>query len=127
MENPVERAANKDAYQNPKLDAAKAFLKKYLPYLWFLALKVGYGLGLDSMLQMQLKETGKRFQVPSGFFTFSFNDMNNPRAIWATFATISNKQFPAVFEDGCKYSLNGAEFMDKIQDCSENPFTRVLR
>jgi hypothetical protein len=121
MENPAERAALEDAYHNPKSDAAKAFLKKYLPYLRFLASKVGYGLGLDSTLQTQLKETGKRFQVPSGFFTFSFDDMNNPRAIWATFATVSNRQFPAVFEDGCKYGLNGAEFMDKIRQCSENP------
>jgi hypothetical protein len=114
MENPAEHAALEDAYHNPKLDAAKAFLKKYLPYLRFLASKVGYGLGLDSTLQTQLKETGKRFQVPSGFFTFLFDDMNNPRAIWATFATVSNRQFPAVFKDGCKYGLNGAEFMDKI-------------
>jgi hypothetical protein len=114
MENPAERAALEDAYHNPKSDAAKALLKKYLPYLRFSASKVGYGLGLDSTLQTQLKEMGKRFQVPSGFFTFSFDDMNNPRAIWATFATVSNRQFPAVFEDRCKYGLNGAEFMDKI-------------
>jgi hypothetical protein len=67
MENPKERAALEEAYQNPKSDLAKAVLKRYLPYLQFSASKVGYGLGLDSTLQTQLKETSKRFQAPSGF------------------------------------------------------------
>jgi hypothetical protein len=33
MEDPKERAALEEAYQNPKSDFAKAVLKRYLPYL----------------------------------------------------------------------------------------------
>jgi hypothetical protein len=121
MENPKERVALEEAYQNPKSDLAKAVLKRYLPYLQFSTSKVGYGLGLDSTLQTQLKEAGKRFQAPSGFYTFSFDDPNNPRAICATFATINNRKFPAVFENGSTYGLDGVDFMDKIRQCYENP------
>jgi hypothetical protein len=121
LENPMERAALEDAYRNPKSDFSKAFLRKYIPYLCFSASKVGYGLGGSLRLETELKEGSKRFQAPSSFLTLSFDDTNNPRAIRATFATVNNRKFPAVFESGCMYGSNGTEFMEKLRMCSDDP------
>jgi hypothetical protein len=103
------------------LDFAKVFLRKYIPYLHFSASKVGYGLGGSLRLEMELKEGSKRFQVPSSFLMLSFDDTNNPHAIRATFATVNNCKFPAVFESGCMYGSNGTEFMEKLCMCSDDP------
>jgi hypothetical protein len=120
LENPKECAMLEDAYLNPNLDLAKAFLKKYIPYLRFAASKVGYGLGETSRLETQLKESSKRFQAPASFLMLSFNDTNNPRAIRATFTTVNNRKFPAVFENGCVYGSDGVEFMEKLRRCSDD-------
>jgi hypothetical protein len=120
LENPKERARLEDAYLNPNSDSAKAFLRKYIPYLRFAASKVGYGLGETSRLETQLKESSKRFQAPASFLTLSFDDTNNPRAIRATFTTVNNRKFPAVFENGCVYGSDGVEFMEKLRRCSDD-------
>jgi hypothetical protein len=121
LENPMERAALEDAYRNPKLDFAKAFLQKYIPYLCFSASNIGYGLGGSLRLETELKEGSKRFQAPSSFLMLSFDDTNNLRAIRATFVTVNNSKFPAVFKSGCMYGSNGTEFMEKLRMCSDDP------
>jgi len=121
LDNQEARAELEDAYHDPKSELAKAVLKKYVPYLRFSASKVGYGLGVASKLETELNESSKRFQAASGFFTLSFDDPNNPRAIRATFATANNREFPAVFEQGCIYGGNGTEFMENIRKCLGDP------
>ena len=114
-ENKEERVRLAQAKKYPKSEHAKKFLQRYTPHLQFSGLNTAYGCFEGKKLKAMLVESCKRYRPPSAFLTFNFDDINNPRAIRASFATVNNRSFPAVFEQDCPYGVDGYDFISKMR------------
>jgi len=75
----------------------------------------------------KLLKTLKHYGNYTAFITLSFNDTANPVSFWASFHTISNRAFPAVFEQDGIQGSNGSEFMQYLLSASvEEARTNIL-
>ena len=107
------------AIDNPTGGDAKQLLNDILPCLTFAGRKQTYGALSSNMFLCKTMEASKRYGPPSGFFTFSFDDMNNPRAFRSSFRSMNNKCFPAVFEErNTMFGQSDEEFIQKLKDIS---------
>jgi hypothetical protein len=71
-----------------------------------------------SKLKSYVLETCKRHGPCSSMLTLAFSELDNTRGIRATFSTVSNELFPAIFEENSEYGSSVSEFMQKIRDAS---------
>jgi hypothetical protein len=125
-ENKQERIRLAQAKKYPKSEHAKKFLRKYTPHLEFLGLNTSYGCFEGKKLKAMLVESCKRYRPPSAFLTFNFDDINNPRSIRASFATVNNRSFPAVFEEDCPYGVDGYDFIRKMREAGDEVGSGVV-
>jgi hypothetical protein len=105
--------------QEPKSKHLKTATRLYLPHLHFSGRNVEMGYFESFRLKSELMETAYRYGPPSGFITLSFNDIDNPRSFRATFRTIDNTKFPAMFEIGCQFGSSRQEFLANLSARSQ--------
>jgi hypothetical protein len=106
------------ALQNPDGKVAKAVLDKILPILTIGGRHISYGAVESNVSLTKILEGSKRYGPGCEFLTISFDDINNPRAIRATYSTVDNTKFPAVFEPNSIHGENGKAFMGKLRMAS---------
>ena len=85
------------AVNNPESYQAKSLLKEVVPILTFAGRKQSYGALSTSLFLSKMINASKRYGPASGYFTFAFDDINNPGAFQSSFCTVDNEPFPAVF------------------------------
>ena len=107
------------AISNPTSKQAVKLANEYLRHLNFSGRDISYGAVEARFLKSKLMESAKRYGPYSGFLTFSFSDLDNPRSIRAAFSSFSNTSFPAVFEDGCPQGNDGKDFMERLRAASQ--------
>jgi hypothetical protein len=123
IENPEEKNQIRKAIANPNTTLAKNVLQKYIKHLRFAGKDVSYGPMEMTKLKGYVLETCKRYGPCSAMLTLAFSEPDNTRGIRATFATVSNEQFPSHFENDCEYGSSVQEFMQKIRDASSKDST----
>jgi hypothetical protein len=121
-----EKEELKNAIENPDSKLAKSILNKYAPHLRFAGRNVQFGAFEGSKVTSEIMESSKRFGPPSGFVTFAFADPANPRSLRATFATVDNRKFPAVFDEGSVHGSSGADFMELLAHASARQSSGVI-
>jgi hypothetical protein len=119
-DNKEERALLAKAIQHPDTRAASEYLAKYIRHFEFSGLNVPYGCFEGKKLKALVCEMCKRYRPPSAFLTFNFDDINNARAIRASYVTYSNTRFPSVFEDGCPFGADGFEFIERMKSYGDD-------
>jgi len=86
------------AIAKPNSKGAKKIINTIVPYLQFASRNIQYGFFQSYQVKPKLLETIKYYGNYTAFITLSFNDTENPVSFRASFHTVSNKAFPAVFE-----------------------------
>jgi len=106
------------AILKPNSKGAKKILHAIVPYLQFASHNIQYGLFQNHQVKPKLQETFKHYGSYMAIITLSFNDLENPISSWASFHTIANTQFPAVFDKDSIQGQNGSEFMQNLLSAS---------
>jgi hypothetical protein len=127
LQDATKRATLKKALDNPEGKDAKAVLRSVLPHLQFCARKMQYTTLSGSFNMMQILDMARRYGPPSCFLTLSFCDAKNVRALRATYRTINNKQFPAIFELNCPHGTNVKEYMKLLYEASMEQSNGTMR
>ena len=107
-----------EAVKKPKSKKAKELLRKYVPHLSFSSRNVNYSLLQCMKFRSDCLAASKRFGAPSEFLTLTFDTLNNPRSFRASFATVSNEDFPAVFAPNSWAGSSPDEFVEKLRDAT---------
>ena len=118
LSNREERAKVFSAKDNPDCRLAKEVINKYKPYFRFAGKDISFGSQESFKLQSMVLESAKRFQPPTEFITLNFTTKSNPLIMRLAQYSVSNKEFPAIFETGCVHGANGDEFMEKLAAAS---------
>ena len=118
LEDPEERKRLKEAIKTPHMSTSKAVLKKYLVHLRFAGKDVPYGAMQGTRFKHRAFGLCRRFGPSTTFLTLSPSNQDNARAVRMALRTVSNTEFPAVFEEGCPYGESGEEFLQHLLDKS---------
>jgi len=89
-----------------------------VPYLQFASRNIQYGFFQSHQVKPKLLETIKHYGNYTAFIMLSFNDTENSVSFRASFHTISNKRFPAVFEPDSVQGSDGSDFMHHLLSAS---------
>ena len=114
LTDPEARAELKKACDNPDDPASRKLLDKYLPHLKFASQNVPYSAATGARFQWYAMEMNKRYSAPNNFLTISPTTLDNPRSIRLAFATTSNHDFPATFEN-TPYGTSSTDFIDNLR------------
>ena len=108
-----------EAINNPDTKEAEKVFAEYLPHLQFAGKNVDQGIFQAFEFKSQCLESTRRYGPPTGFATFSFDNIDNPVPFRAIFASVDNKSFPAVFSD--ESVLSSPEvFLEKLRELSHD-------
>jgi hypothetical protein len=107
-----------NAKENPGSPMAKNLIKELLPLLNVSGRDVSYGAVEGRMSLSRSLEMCKRYGPGSVFLTLAFDDIHNTRAIRASYSTVNNDTFPAVYEKGGIHGDNGKQYMQKLREAS---------
>jgi len=102
------------AISKPNSTGARKILHTIVPYLQFASRNIQYGFFQNHQVKPKIQETCKHYGSYTAFITLSFNDTENPISYQASFHTITNTQFPAIFEPNSIHGTNGSEFMQNL-------------
>ena len=89
-------------------------LKKYTPHLCFSAMNIPHSPFEGTKLKSQCMESCRRYGPPTGFATLAFDAKNNPRSFRASFRSVNNDTFPAIFERDCPYGNSPEDFIAEL-------------
>jgi energy-coupling factor transporter ATP-binding protein EcfA2 len=118
LESQEERKALSKAVQDPNGPEAKGILDKLMSNLQFCARKMNYTTVNGKFNMMQMVDMSRFYGPPCGFFTLSFADTENPRALRTSYHSMNNTSFPAMFEEGCVHGGDATEFMKLLYEAS---------
>jgi hypothetical protein len=104
-----------ESLKAPDCKESRRVMKVYLDHLQFSGMNVRYGSFEPYMLKSKCFAGVRRYSCYSGFFTMAFNELDNPRSYRASFHTINNQDFPAVFHDACEYGMSVSDFVEKMK------------
>ena len=119
LEDPEEKKQFQDALAMPHLGKSKKVLQRYLGLLRHAGKKVEYGAVEGTTFKHHCLALTQRYSQPLGFLTISPNNLGNSRSVRLCFRTIDNENFPAVFQEGCEYGDNEAEFIRHLVEDAE--------
>lgn len=115
LQNRERRLELEEACLHPEKVENWELLKGYLEHLRFASSDVAYGAAEGKKFQWRAMEMNKRYSFANCFLTISPTTIDNPRSIRMSFRTTESNVFPSVFEDGCPYGTDGADFMDRLR------------
>lgn len=104
------------ALDNPYWRSSKVVQNKYMKHLKYASKNVSYGATEGHKMKNEIIACAKRFSTPTCFLTIMCSILDNPRAVRLAFTYKNNKCFPAMFEEGCRFGLNGTSFMERFVD-----------
>jgi hypothetical protein len=116
------------AIEDPTSKIAKEVERKYFSHVKFSGKDVDAGKFSTLNLKSMIMEDSKRFvSLPQSFVTLSFTNIDNPRTLRATFYTVDNDKFPAVFDGENPFAPSSEEFIANLKRTATEVETRVFQ
>jgi hypothetical protein len=103
LQDEQKRLELRRACEDPKEPQNKRLLESYYAHLKFAGINIPYSAVEGSKFKWRARALNRRYGPPTCFLTISPTNLDNPRSIRMSYHTISNEQFPAVFEENCPH------------------------
>jgi hypothetical protein len=101
-----------------KTKEAEKIMDWYSKHMEFSAHNVSQSMFECSKLKSQVISSTRQQGPGHCMFTIAFNDLDNPRSFRASFSSLDNKSFPAVFEENSPFGSNAEEFIKLLAKSS---------